>query len=250
MINIHFGDREIFVVSHSSSTCEIGSRLPFNDCFEMVRKTRVIVEEYLAEQNNTTFIFTGNISIALELPCNFEKSRTIYEVAQGLIEYTFTSCVRQFSKKKIFDNTTFDKSSKIPNASRLVSIGEENFNNNLTARQIKTLLNREFISSTNPPSEIRNQRIIKAVKEGGWVDALYQLHRDFFSTPKCRSGRYFVLKEVDTVCDDSALRERYLELVKLLAYKPSPSSDDGDFVIINIPPENFAQAQKSHEKER
>ncbi len=232
MINIHVVDRELLVLSPSKSNSLIIKHIPIENCFEIMRKIKEIIEKFLSE-GYLVFVLTGNISIALEVKKDPVISRTIYEIAHKLIEHTLYSCFKPFSRRRVFDNPTNEATSLIPNSSRLVSIGEKDFNSNLSRAKVKKLLRKEYLSTTNPPTDIRNRTISKALQPGGWVDMLYQLHDEFFSTPQYKSGKFFVLSEVDTMCDDGALKERYSNMVMLLAYKPSLSSDVDDFVVVD-----------------
>jgi len=234
MINIHVGDREMFVVSSQLSIDPTTSSFPFEDCLDRVKKIKEVVRGFFAE-GNRVFVLTGYISIALDIKKNPVVSRSFYEIAQEMIKVTITSCLKPVLKKKVFNDRNTESAPLIPNASKLIQIGGKEFNTQLTHSGVKKLLQMECSSTDNPPSDARRRIITKALQKGGWVDALYELNDAFDSKSEYRSGRFFVLREVDTVSDDQTLKARYSELAALLAWKFPLPSQEGDFVFIGTP---------------
>jgi len=243
MINIHVGDREMFVVSSQRSIDPTTSCFPFEDCLDMVEKIKEVVHRFFAE-GNRVFVLTGYISIALDIKKNPVVSRSFYEIAQEMIKVTITSCLKPVLKKKVFNDRNTESAPLIPNASKLIQIGGKEFNTQQTKSGVKKLLQMECSSTDNPPSDARKRIISKALQKGGWVDALYQLNEAFYSKSEYMGGRFFVLREVDTISDEETLKARYLELSKLLAWKlPLPSQEDG-FVFIGTPGKFFEDKQQ------
>jgi hypothetical protein len=237
MVNIHFGDREMFIISSQLTVHPTISSLRFDDFSDMIEKIKKVIKRFLL-QGDRLFVLTGNISISFDVKRNSEVSKSFYEIAKNVIEGTITSCLKPMFKKKVFINPNTESTSLIPNASRLISIGGKDFNTELTCSGVKKYLTMEVQSTSNPPSDARKRFIKKALQPGGWVDALYELDRTFRMEQEYRYAKFFVLKGVDLMCDDDTLITRYSELMRLLTYKPSDSDADG-FVIVSNSDEYF-----------
>ncbi len=241
MLMIHVEDNGFTFVTGSFTDKIVSKHVQTEDPSSKLKEIKEIASQFIGSDLKTV-IFTGTISNVVVVNQEATKPQTLASLANDLIKLTISSCFKQLPSQQRPEYTTIDGTALIANAPVFVSIGTRSFEESVNIGEIKKSFLKEINSIANPVTPFRKKRLQEALKVGGDVDVLFNLHKEFFENYK--TCRFFVDSRVSTEGDDLFLVNRYLEITRTLRCELKDSIE-GEYVLLPSPrEENYGMRRR------